>query len=744
MIVDIPTGFEPTEMNDNLFEFQRDITRWACRRGRAALFEGCGLGKSIQFLEWAKQVNNHTGGDVLILAPLAVSRQTVKEGAKFGFDVNIVAGMDDIKTGLNVTNYEKLHHFDPSFFAGVVADESGIIKSFSGKIKKQMCEMWASTPYRLSCTATPAPNDFEELGNQAEFLGVCTRSEMLAMFFINDTANTGTWRLKKHAEKEFWRWVCSWAVMIQKPSDLGYSDEGFILPGLEYHSHVIEADGPCNGYLFPVDAKTLTERRAARKGSLEDKVKIVADMVNNSDEQWLLWCDMNLESELLTKAVNGAVQITGSDSDDHKINAMMDFVEGNNRVIVSKPKIAGWGLNLQNCHNMIFVGLSDSFEAMYQAVRRCYRFGQKEKVNVHIITHQTEGAVVRNIEKKEKAFESMSTNMTMNMADITKKEINSKMNEKAEYKTNYTHGEGWEVFNEDCVDVVKRIPSDSIHYSIFSPPFSNLFCYSNSSRDLGNCRTDDEFYNHFKFLVEHLYRVTMPGRLVSFHCMNLAATITKDGYIGMKDFRGDMIRLFQQFDFIYHSEVCIWKDPLVQATRTKVLTLAHKQISKDSSRCAQGLPDYVVTMRKPGLNPEPVAKGRGFEQYIGELPEPKDPKTNLARANKYSHMVWQRYASPVWFDINQTRTLNVKLAREKDDERHIAPLQLDVVERCIELWSNPGDVVLSPFTGIGTEGYCALKMGRKFIGAELKKSYFDVAVRNLAEAAAPKKQLGLF
>lgn len=426
-IVDIPTGFECDSLSPKLFNWQADITRWACRRGRAAMFEGCGLGKTIQLLSWADQVCKHTGGDVLILAPLAVSRQTVNEGEKFGFSVNIVSGMDDIKTGLNVTNYEKLHHFDPSYFSGVVADESGIIKSFSGKIKKQMCDMWAATPYRLSCTATPAPNDFEELGNQAEFLGVCNRSEMLAMFFINDTANTGTWRLKKHAEKEFWRWVCSWAVMIQKPSDLGYSDDGFILPGLQYHSHIIKADGPCNGYLFPVDAKTLTERRAARKGSLDEKIVIAADMVNNSEEQWLIWCDMNIESESLVKAIDGAVEITGSDTDEHKINAMMDFIGGKTKAIVSKPKIAGWGLNLQNCHNMIFVGLSDSFEAMYQAVRRCYRFGQKEKVNVHIITHQTEGAVVRNIERKEKAFESMSTNMTMNMADITKKEINAKL-----------------------------------------------------------------------------------------------------------------------------------------------------------------------------------------------------------------------------------------------------------------------------------------------------------------------------
>ena len=304
--------------------------------------------------------------------------------------------------------------------------------------------------------------------------------------------------------------------------------------------------------------------------------------------------------------------------------------------------------------------------------------------------------------------------------------------------------ENFAIYNCDCVDLAKTIPDDKIHYMIYSPPFASLFTYSNSDRDMGNCRDKNDFLKHFEFLAGNLYRILMPGRLMSFHVMNLPATITSDGYIGIKDLRGDLIRLFEGFGFILHSEVCIWKDPLVQATRTKVLTLAHKQISKDSSRCAQGLPDYVITMRKPGENPEAVSKGRGFEQYIGEMDEPTSPKTNDPRGNKYSHNVWQRYASPVWFDIRQTRTLNERLAREKDDERHMCPLQLDVIERCIDLWTNEGDTIFSPFAGIGSEGYGALNMNRKFIGAELKKSYFYCAVKNITEASAPKKQLSLF
>ena len=290
--------------------------------------------------------------------------------------------------------------------------------------------------------------------------------------------------------------------------------------------------------------------------------------------------------------------------------------------------------------------------------------------------------------------------------------------------------DNWSAYQGDCISVLKKLPSNTIHYSIFSPPFSSLFTYSASIRDMGNS-TDSEFRNHFNFFISELYRVLMPGRLVSIHCMNLPTTIGKEGVMGMKDFRGEMIRTFVNQGFIFHSEVCIWKDPLLQATRTKMLSLAHKQISKDSSRCNMGFPDYIVTMRKPGVNPEPISHGRGFEEYIGERKEPKFEKNNIHGKNKYSHHVWQRYASPVWFDIRQGNTLNVRLAKEKNDERHICPLQLDVIARCLELWSNKGDIVLSPFAGIGSEGYQALKMGRKAILIELKKIYYDITIKNL-------------
>lgn len=300
--------------------------------------------------------------------------------------------------------------------------------------------------------------------------------------------------------------------------------------------------------------------------------------------------------------------------------------------------------------------------------------------------------------------------------------------------------ENFSIYNGDSCEMIKAIPTDSVHYSLYSPPFASLFVYSDSDRDIGNCNGHDEFSQHFKFLASELHRVIMPGRLMSVHCMDLPATIGHDGFIGIKDFSGELIRMFCDLGFIYHSRVTIWKDPLVQAVRTKQLSLAHKQISKDSSRCGHGLADYIITFRKVGENPEKIAHGRGFERYYGEMPEPTDRKTDDPRGNKYSHKVWQRYASPVWMDINQTNTLNARQARDNRDERHCCPLQLDTIARCLELWSNEGDIVLSPFAGIGSEGYQAVQMGRKFVGFELKQSYYTEAVRNLNKAEFKKNQ----
>jgi hypothetical protein len=422
-----PAGFDVDRdaLNPALFDWQRDIVRWALARGRAALWEDCGLGKTAQQLTWADEVCRHSDGNVLILAPLAVSQQTVHEGEKFGIHVTHCRTDSDVRPGINITNYEMLHHFDASRFVGIVLDESSILKSYSGQTRTAIIDAFGRTPYRLACTATPAPNDYMELGNHAEFLGVMTRVEMLSMFFVHDGGDTSKWRLKGHAESEFWRWLCSWAVMIRKPSDLGYHDNGFILPPLEMHSHIIDSDAPLEGMLVAVEAQTLTERRQARRASLSERVSAAAALANSNDEPWLIWCDLNDEGDELERMIPGAVQVAGRHDNDFKERAMHAFTSGDIRVLITKPSIAGFGMNWQHCPNVAFVGLSDSYEQFYQAVRRCWRFGQTSPVQCHMITAETEGAVVANIRRKEADADRMARDMVAHMSAINEQNIKS-------------------------------------------------------------------------------------------------------------------------------------------------------------------------------------------------------------------------------------------------------------------------------------------------------------------------------
>ncbi len=703
-----PSGFEPNGISEILFPFQKDIVRWACKKGKAAIFAGTGLGKTGMQLEWAHQVHQHTGADVLVLAPLAVAEQTAREGEKFEVVVHLCKTQADVKPGVNITNYEKLSHFDAGHFAGIVLDESSILKSFEGKVRTEIIEAFRDTPFKLACTATPAPNDHMELANHAEFLHVMSRPEMLATFFVHDGGSTSQWRLKGHAVKAFWEWVASWAVMMSMPSDLGYEDNGFKLPPMEIEQIVVDR----TGYIVK-EAQTLQDRRRARMDSLDLRVQRAAELVlSKPDESWLVWCDLNKESEALKKAIPGSIEVKGADDPDYKTSSLTGFANGDIKILISKPSIAGFGMNFQVCHNQVFTGLSDSFEQYYQAVRRSWRFGQKERVKVYVITSEKEGAVVKNIKRKERDFETMLHGMISATQEITKKNIRETSREIEKYMTGIDTGNGWEMRLGDSVEQIKSVEDNSIGYTIFSPPFSSLYTYSNSERDMGNCRTDQEFFDHFNFLAPELFRTLKPGRLMSVHCMNLPTSKQNHGYIGIRDFRGDLIRIFQKAGFIYHSEVVIWKDPVTAMQRTKALGLLWKQIKKDSTMCRQGIPDYLVTFRKPGENDDRV------EHTAEEFPVE----------------MWQRYASPVWMDINASETLQKESAREDEDERHIAPLQLEVIRRGLELWTKPGDVVLSPFAGIGSEGFEAVKAGRRFIGMELKESYYKQACKNLKRA----------
>lgn len=713
-------GFEPLPIVAPLFDWQKAVVRWAVQTGRAALFEDCGLGKTAQQLEWARQVSAHTNAPVLILTPLAVANQTAQEARKFGIEANVAQTQADVTgPGVWITNYEKLDHFDSHAFAGVVLDESSILKAFTGKTRQRLTDAFSRTPYRLCCTATPSPNDYTEFGQHAAFLGVCSPAQMLATFFVNDTFNTGDWRLKKHAEGEFWKWVASWACCVAKPSDIGFDDDGYILPPLRMHEHVVEVDERAeNGEdLFRHATLSATTLHAEMRLTSRARAQRVADLVGQyPNEPWLIWCNTNDEADHLAALIPDCVEVRGSDAAAKKEAALGGFLDGKICRLVSKPSIAGYGMNFQHCAHVAFVGLSYSFEDFYQALRRSYRFGQTREVHCHIVRATTEGAIAQTIQRKIAQHETMQNEMKKASAVFAENRIKELS---AKTTIDHKNGHGWTLYHGDCVRVAKQIPNDSIDMAVFSPPFADLFTYSDDLQDMGNCGGLDEFTRHFEFLIAEIARIMVPGRECAVHCVDLLSTKWKHGRIEFQDFSGEIIRAFWRHGFLFHSRICIWKSPVTEMQRTKAHGLLYKTLKADSTDSRVGCADYLLVFRKIGENPKPVTK---------------DPAT-------YPVDWWQEVASPVWMTVDQGRVLNTEGARDHADEKHICPLQLDVIERAITLWSNPGDLVYSPFAGIGSEGYGALKLGRRFVGSELKGSYFDQACAHLGNATRQQELL---
>lgn len=715
-IVDVPTG-KPCDASDvhaMLFDFQRSIVAWAVKRGRAAIFADCGLGKTLMQLEWARLV----GGRCLILAPLAVSGQTVREARKIGLVAKYAKEQSEVTESITITNYERLAKFDPSQFDSVVLDESSILKSFDGKTRTALIEAFAKTPYRLCCTATPAPNDHSELGNHSQFLGVMSSRDMLATFFVKD-GDANNWRLKGHAEDAFWKWLVSWSVCIRRPSDIGFDDARFVLPKLSIKQLEIVTNFKSDGMLFGHELQGIQGRIKARRATTAERVAAAVRLVAEIPGQWLVWCGMNKESELLAAAIPDAVEVRGSDSVEDKESRLLGFADGTHRVLVTKSSIAGFGLNFQNCHNMAFVGLSDSYEEYYQAVRRCWRFGQKKLVAAWLITADAEQVVVSNIERKERDAQRMQDAMVEHMRALETDAIKGQQREREIYMKDIAYGKGWTMNLGDTCEITLQMDDDSIDFSICSPPFASLYTYTNSARDMGNCKTEDEFFGHYKFLIPHWLRVTKPGRLAAVHVSQIPAMLCRDGYIGLKDFRARVVAAHIDAGWIYHGEVCIDKNPQTQAIRTKSKGLTFSQLEKDSSWNRPALADYVLLFRKPGENQIPVKPDVTREQWID-------------------------YARPCWYGIRESNTLNAAEARDEKDERHLCPLQLELIDRCVRLWSNRNEVVFSPFAGIGSEGYQALLNGRQFIGNELKPQYWKVACENLKRATEKRSEGLLF
>lgn len=705
------TGFDVKKLNPALFDFQEWIVRKALKLGKFAIFADCGLGKTIMQLEWSHHVAKHTKQPVLIVAPLAVSQQTIREGDKFGYAVRKLSG--EPESGIYITNYEQLQNHDLSLFSGVCLDESSILKNYEGAIKQLVIEAFKQTQYKLACTATPSPNDPIELGNHSEFLDVMPRGEMMAMYFINDQKETQKWRLKRHSERIFYEWVASWSTMLTKPSDIGFNADGYDLPPLNYIETEIKTE--TRHGLFNDLAISATGFNAELRITKVERISEAVKIANASDDAFIVWARHNTEADEITKQIDGAVNVQGSDSNAVKEKNLLNFADGAFRVLVTKPKMAAHGLNYQHCHNQIHSSLDFSFEALYQCIKRSHRFGQKHPVNIYIVTTDTMANVIQNIKEKQLKFETMQKQMSDAVNKTMKKATKS-----IEIEGNECFiGENSELVRGDCVKLIKKVESESIGFSVFSPPFADLFTYSDQLADMGNSKDYKEFLTAFGFLVKEVQRVMIQGRLVAIHCMDLPIQKGKEGFIGLRDFSGMIREAFEANGFIYHTRVTIWKNPVTEMQRTKALGLLHKQLKKDSSMSRVGIPDYLLVFRKIGEDKVPV------ETLI-------DVDT------------WQKWASPVWYDIDYGNTLNRMPARDGKDEKHICPLQLDTIERAIALWSNERDLVLSPFAGIGSELYQAVKMNRRSIGFELKESYFREAVKNLQEAEFEASQTKLF
>jgi DNA methylase/SNF2-related domain len=723
---DTPTGIDiPIEaISPVLYDFQRALVRWALRRGRAGLFAHTGLGKGLMLLECVE----HIPGPVLILAPLAVTHQLVRESLKhFGRTLEYVRHPDQISQRVVVTNYEMMRNFYGMPFTGLICDESSIIKSITSATREELLTHFTHIPFRICCTATPAPNDIAEIGNHAELLGVMKRTDMLSTFFVH--RDTG-WSLRGHAAKAFYRWLASWAMALRSPDDLGFDGRAFVLPPLTIKTHFVKGEYYRDGELLPAyGLKGITDRSAVRRGTITEKVSIAAQLARAAAGQVTIWCGLNDESTAIANALDmeSTVEITGSDAIATKETKLLRFIDGDARLMVSKPVICGHGLNLQNAHTAIFVGLSDSWESWFQTIRRIWRYGQQEEVTVHVVLSEHEHPILENIQRKEHEAEKMVSAMIEHMQGHEQEAIRQETTHITAMPVHHYSGPGWNLYQGDCVDGLQHIADNSVGLTVSSPPFLSLYQYNATERDLGNSKNITEFFAHLGYVADQLMRITMPGRHVAWHVSQVPAMLVRDGWIGMKDFRGETVRHMTEWGWLYHGEVVISKGPQAQAIRIRAKGLAFHQLKKDSSWLRPALCDYILLFRKPGENPVPIVPDVDNETWI-----------------RWANGVWYGlHDDPAW-GIRETDTLNAAEAREHDDDKHICPLALPVIERCIRLWSCPDEVVADCFAGIGSTGVVALQHERRFAGCELKASYAETAIKNLSRTLDNQKQQRLF
>lgn len=708
-------------VNPVLKPHQIDCVIWGVRKGRCAFFLDTGLGKTLAQLEWARLIMDKRA---LIIAPLAVAKQTVSEAKKW-LNLNVYYSRDgsDLINGINITNFEMIEHFKPDDFDTIVIDESSVLKSLNSKTRVMLTEMFAKTPYKLCCTATPAPNDIKEIGYHAEFLGAMTQREMLSCFFRYSQAGghekKEAWRLKKHAISAFYKWLASWSLAIKLPSDMGHSDEGYILPPLNIHHHFTKSNYSPDGMLpgFGAGAISAIEAKRLRHVVMNDRIAAISDMVNNQPGQWTIWTALNDEADTLHDLIPGSINVEGKLSPDKKADLILEFQRGEHRVLITKGSIAGFGVNLQNCSQVVKCGIDYSWESYYQEIRRFWRFGQQNEVNVHIFIDEQEEAILQAIKRKEREATDMTRELIAAMRSYTMEELRNLYHEDWKYHEETATGNGWRLMLGDSCKRMAEIPDNSIDISVYSPPFSDLFVYSATPHDLGNSASKEEFFAHYSYVIRENLRITRPGRMCFVHVTDLRSYLNTDNYIGLKDFSGDVIEAYQREGWVFQHRITVQKNPQTQAVRLKDHRLLFITLEKNSLRLTGGQPDYVLMFSKPGESEVPVKPIENENLSVDEWQQ-----------------LWIKWAAPVWTDIRETDVLPVQHAKGEDDEKHMCALQLPVIERCLRLWSNPGETLFSPFAGVGSEGYVALQWGRKFIGCELKPEYWRAACHNLENA----------
>lgn len=715
----VESGFEVSDndLSPFLFDFQKYCVCRMLKLGRGGIFAGCGQGKTLMQLEWAKRISEHENAPVLILAPLSVSEQTIAEGHEFGY--NIERYEESSTAPILITNYEQIENIDTSRFIGVVLDESSILKNFTGHFRKLLTELFKYTLYKLCCSATPSPNDLNEIGNHSEFLNVLDAQDMRSKWFVREDG-MNNYRLKGHAKSDFYGWIASWAIVFENPADIGFVETGkkFILPKLNYIQHQIETE-PQDGCLFAQGIVNATNFNAELRKTKTQRLELAAKLAKETEGQVLIWIKQNEEGEILRGLLPDAIEVKGNDKPADKKNRLLDFAAGKIRILISKAKICGYGMNFQKCGTQIFVAPDFSFEDFYQQVRRSYRFGREGEVNIHLIITDTMQNARTIIEEKQRKFEEMQ------------REINRNVNEHSYgLLENYEYDEYKDdkvfLMKGDTTLEIKRVPDNSVDLIIFSPPFSSLFTYSNYIHDMGNNETHEDFFKQYAFLLKELYRILKPGRLMCVHTKDLGVYKNSSGYTGMYDFTGEHTRHVLKSGFKLHSKVTIWCDPVLEMQRTKTQRLLYKQVTSDSSKTGIGMAEYITI----------------FKKWEGDEAD-WEPIQNLNREN-FPLETWQKWASPVWMDIKRTDVLNGTEGTAQGDEKHICPLQLSVIERLVHLWSNEGEIVFTPFLGIGSEAYVAVKNNRRAIGCELKDSYFATAVQNIKKAETEAHQPTLF